>query len=111
MNKRLWFVALAMLLTSATQASQFHGPIQTLDLRFSTSHQSPVRVGISTHHPTDCSGFGGGWYADENAGSGIGRLWTDALMQAKMYKHQVTIVGNGVCDVYGIEGISYIDVH
>lgn len=82
----------------------YTGPVQTL--RFN-SGTSPARVSIFVGQSNACGGW---WYAFENADSGKGKLWVAALLAAKAQGKTVGIGGNGVCDGWNIEGVSYIDV-
>jgi hypothetical protein len=108
MKKRLCFIALLTLLGSTALGSEYNGFIEGDGLRLSSSDGSPARVSLYVAQKTACSTYG--WYAYENAAAGIGSLWTAALIEAKINKHRITAVGNGTCDQYGIERISYIDL-
>lgn len=65
------------------------------------------RVSIFMGNTTACSSQG--WYAFENADSGLGKSWLDALMMALIFGKQITIVGTGICDAFSVESINLID--
>ena len=93
-----------MLMVAPVMASTYTGTVQTL--RFS-SGATAARVSVSSTQVTSC---GAGWYAFENADSGLGKVWTAALMVAKAQGKTIVITGTDVCDAWNIEGVSYIDV-
>jgi hypothetical protein len=107
MNKGVYLATALALLSGAAHASQFTGPIAADGLRFSTG-ASPSRVSVAVSTATVCGGQR--WYAYENADSGLGGLWTEALIQARIHGRTIRIVGTGTCDSFGIEGISFIDL-
>ncbi|CAM3652447.1 hypothetical protein G4177_26500 [Corallococcus sp. ZKHCc1 1396] len=95
------------LLGGTAHASQFTGLIDPAGIRFSTG-TSPARVSVAVPMVTACGGQR--YYAYENADSGLGGLWTEALIQARVHGRPVMIVGTGTCDNFGIEKISHIDL-
>jgi len=80
---------------------------QIANIRVSSGSSSD-RVSILMGGATACGGSPG-WFAFENADSGLGKSWLDALMMALVFGKQVTIVGTGTCDGFGVELINYID--
>jgi len=58
---------------------------------------------------TTARGAAPGWYAFENADSGLGKSWFEALMMALINGKQISIVGTGTCDSFGVETINLID--
>lgn len=108
MNKRIYLVASLALLTGTVHASQYNGLIAAGGLRFSTgTGASTARVSVAVSQATAC---GLTWYAYENAASGLGGLWTAALIQARIHGRTVSIVGTGTCDSFQVEGIRWIDL-
>ncbi len=95
----------SLLIAGPVLASTFTGKVD--GFRFSTG-ATPVRASVYISAPTDCSG--GQFYSYENAGSGLGQLWTNALSQALLHGRQVFIQGNGICDSFGFEGVIFIDL-
>lgn len=104
-----YLTALLALLTGAAHASEFLGPIGegAGGLRFSAGASSP-RVSVAVAKTTDC---GSPLYAYENADADLGRLWTATLTEAKATGRSVRIVGTGVCDSFGVEGVSFVEQH
>jgi hypothetical protein len=108
MNWTSYLTVLA-LLSGVAHASEFVGPIGAgaEGLRFSAGASSP-RVAVAVARSTSCKGP---WYAYENADSGLGRLWTETLTEAAAKGQNVRIVGTGVCDSSGAEGVSFVEQH
>jgi len=108
-KKTTVFIAALMpvLIAGPVLASTFSGKVERL--RFS-SGSTPARVSVLTAGPTACAGAGGRDYSFENADSGLGQLWTNALLKAWQQGRTVVIVGNGICDAFDIEGVTFIDV-
>jgi hypothetical protein len=94
-------------------------------LRFSAGAEAgagalSARVSVAVAKTTDC---GNPWYAYENADAvagldpllspagNLGRLWTATLTEAKAEGRSVRIVGTGVCDKFGLEGVSFVEQH
>jgi hypothetical protein len=98
------------LLFCANQAfaSTNSGKIQVLRLDDISTGTPRVSVKLSPNQNTSCPGQG--FYAYNDAITGIGRLRTDALLAAYQSGKPVTIVGTGICDQFGIETIRYIDI-
>ena len=94
----------SLLIAGPVLASTFTGRVEAF--RFSPG-ATPARVSVYVAAPTDCSG--GQFYSYENADSGLGQLWTNALSQALLHARQVFIQGNGICDSFGFEGVIFID--
>lgn len=69
---------------------------------------SPARVSILLNSPTVCPIDG--WYAFEDAHSGLGEVWKTGVLAAYNTGRQVTIVGTDTCDQFGVEQIHYIDL-
>ncbi len=106
-------LTLAALLISPAFAnaaqSSFTGRPQ--DIRINTG-TSAARVSIFVGpHGSTCSTSG--WFAYENANTPGTKqnLWSTALLDAVQSSPRriVAIKGNGVCDGFGVEGISDID--
>ena len=93
-----------MLIAAPVMASTYTGTVQTL--RFSTG-TSAARVSVSSTQATSC---GQQWYGIENADSGVGKIWTAALLAAKGQGKTIVITGTGTCDGWGVEPVNYIDV-
>jgi hypothetical protein len=109
MNKGLYVIVMSALLAGTANASDFTGPIGPDGLRFSTGASSPARVSVSVPNMTTACPVSS-FYAYENAASGLAGLWTAALTQARIHGRPIKIVGTGVCDSSGIEGISFLDL-
>lgn len=107
MNKGIQLAAALVLLGGSAHASEFTGLIDAAGVRFSKG-VSAARVSVAVSAPTACGGQR--FYAYENADSGLGGLWTAALIQARAHGRPIRIVGTGTCDSFGIEGISFIDL-
>ena len=108
MTKGICLALFGLLLTGTAHASVYVGPIGPDGLRFS-SGTSTARVGVSVPQQTACP-TGVGFYAYENAASGLGGLWTAALIQARIHSRTVRIVGTGKCDSFGFELVDHIDL-
>ncbi|MCY1035310.1 hypothetical protein OV207_27940 [Corallococcus sp. BB11-1] len=110
-NAMRWasFLTVLALLPGLAYASEFVGPIGAgaEGLRFSAGTASP-RVAVAVAKSTSCQGP---WYAYENADTGLGRLWTATLTEAQAQGRHVRIVGNGVCDASGAEGVLFVEQH
>ena len=87
------------------EASTLSGRIQTLRINEGTS---PARVSIRLNGTTACPTSG--WFAYENAATGLGLVQTQGLLAAYQSGQQVTIVGTETCDAFGVEEILYIDL-
>jgi hypothetical protein len=108
MNNGICLVVALALLTGIAHASEYNGPIAAEGLRFSTG-TSPARVSISVGNvATPCAVKN--FYAYEDATSGLAGLWTAALTQARIHGRTIKIVGTGICDGFGVEGILYLDL-
>jgi len=107
--KAIYLGAFLTLLPGVARASEFVGPIGAGPdgLRFSPG-PSPARVSIAVAKTTPC---GSPWYAYENADGELGRVWTETLTEAKANDRSVRIVGTGICDSFGIEGVSFVEQH
>lgn len=109
MNKRIYLVASLALLTGTAHASVYIGLIAADGLRFGTgTGASTARVSVAVSNTTSCGGQR--WYSYKNAASGLGGLWTTALIQARIHGRMIMIVGTGTCDAFGIEGVRFIDL-
>ncbi|MFC1644692.1 hypothetical protein ACFL08_01540 [Patescibacteria group bacterium] len=95
-----------LLMAGSAFASSYEGVVLTLRLQeINGVTRNSVFLGDSY---TSCSTSD--WFAYDDADTGIGKLWTSTLLLAYNQGKTVTIIGNGVCDQYGVEGISSIDV-
>ena len=100
------FVGLAIVLVaSMVFASTRTGPIQRIRINAGTT---AARVSIFMGTPTD--GPNNGWFAYENASTGLGLVRTSGLLAAYESGQPVTIVGTGTCDTFGVERINFIDL-
>ena len=99
-------IALVALLGmgSIASASSVTGKITNIRVSAGTTSD---RVSIFMGNTTACTSQG--WYAFENADSGLGKSWLDALMMALIFGKQISIVGNGTCDPMSVETINLID--
>jgi len=108
MNKGIYLVVALALLPGIAHASEFNGEIAAQGLRFSTG-TSPARVSVSVGNlATPCAVKN--FFAYENAATGLASLWTAALTQARIHGRTVRIVGTGMCDGFGVEGILFLDL-
>lgn len=109
-KKKYTIVGLAgsfvLLTASMAFASTNSGTIQVLRVNDVSTGTPRVSVKLSPNQNTSCLA---GFYAYNNAVTGIGRLRTDGLLAAYQSGKRVTIVGTGICDQFGIETINYID--
>jgi hypothetical protein len=95
-----------MLVQSEAYASTLSSVVQTVRV---SPGASPVRMSILMVGSTSCPATG--WFAFENAGSEVGMLWSDLAIAASKSGKALTIVGTGRCDTFGVEGVSFIDLH
>jgi hypothetical protein len=93
------------LAASMAFAATLSGQIQIL--RINTG-ASAARVSIFVGGSTAC--VARGWFAYENAATGLGLVRTQGLLAAYQAGHQVTIHGTGTCDGFGFEQINSIDL-
>jgi hypothetical protein len=106
--KRPLTIAAFMLtnLVEACNASTFEGVIERIQVNPGTS---PVRVSIfAAAHASPCTVQN--WFSYENGDSGIGKVWTSAVLAAYAAGKTVVIVGAGTCDGYGVESVSHIEL-
>lgn len=110
MTKGICLALLSVLFAGTAHASTYTGLIAADGVRLSPSPVTPARVGVSVpqNQPTNCPSKG--FYTYENAATGLGGLWTTALIQARIHNRIVQIVGTGTCDSFGFELISHIDL-
>ncbi|MEQ1543433.1 hypothetical protein [Methyloglobulus sp.] len=78
-------------------------------VRINKTVASPARTSIEMFSTTTGPCFGN-WYAFENAHTGLGKNWTDAVVAAYQVGKTVQIVGTGTCDNKGVEKVNYIDI-
>jgi hypothetical protein len=95
------------LMASMAFATQLTGQIQTI--RIGTGTGGSPRVSILMRGNTACSN--NGWFAYEEATTGLGALRTQALLAAYQSLRPVTIFGTGSCDAFGVEGVTAIDLN
>jgi hypothetical protein len=98
------------LMASMASATSLTGRMQTI--RIGTGTGGSPRVSILMRGNTACSN--NGWFAYEEATTGLGALRTRDLLAA--YRRirsvtSVTILGTGSCDAFGVEGVISIDVN
>lgn len=87
-----------------SSASSFEGIIQQVQIN---PGASPVRVSIFVaSHGSPCAM--GNWFAYEDGDTGIGKIWTAAVLSAYATGKTVSIVGTNTCDPYSVEKVSYI---
>lgn len=104
--KTLLVAAGMVMFQQAVEASTLTSRIATLRLNKTTA--SPARTSIQMFGVAGpCFGT---WYAFENAHTGLGKNWTDALTAASQSGKTVTVVGTGTCDSAGVEKVNYIDI-
>ncbi|MFC1645511.1 hypothetical protein ACFL08_05825 [Patescibacteria group bacterium] len=107
MKKSILAVIFVLLVTGTAMATTYEGPVVTMRLQeINGVTRSSVFLGASY---TACSTSD--WFAYDDSDTGIGKLWTAIISIAYAQGNDIRIVGNGVCDQYGVEGISYIDVY
>jgi hypothetical protein len=99
-------VGMTMLQQSA-EASTLTSRVKTI--RMNKTAASPARTSIEMISTVAGPCFGN-WYAFENAHTGIGKNWTDAVVSASQAGKFVTVSGTGTCDVNGIEKVDFIDI-
>lgn len=108
MVKYIFAVVVGFGFSANVIASNFEGTIT--ELSFSTG-ESPARVSIRVGaHGSECTAFGGEYYAYENADTGLQKIWTSAVLAAYTAQKTVLIGGTGTCDPFGIEKIRHINV-
>jgi hypothetical protein len=101
------FIGLCLTLVQPqAYASTVTGTVQTI--RVNTGSGNVVRVSIEMLGDTACP-FNG-WYAFEQADSGVGKLWTDLAMTASQSGKQLIITGTDTCDIWQVEGVANIDL-
>lgn len=101
------FLGLCLVLVqSEAYATILTSVVRTV--RVNVSPASPARTSIQMIGATPCASSG--WFAFENAHTGVGRLWTDLAIAASQGGKQLTVVGTGVCDGFSVEGVSHIDL-
>jgi hypothetical protein len=88
-------------------ASSLNGKIQRI--RINPVAGGSPRVSILMTGNTSCVAANG-WFAYENASTGVGLVNTEGLLAAYQSGRSITIQGTGTCDPYGVEKISYIDL-
>ena len=94
--------------TSSALASTYTGPVPLIRALPSVISTNSIRFGILVSGTTACSSSG--WYGvDLPDTSATVKAWMAILLAAQSRGANVSIGGTGVCDVYGAEGISYID--
>ena len=103
--KTLLITAGLVMFQQAVEASSLTSRIATLRLNKTTD--SPARTSIQMFGASGpCLS---GWYAFENAHTGLGKNWQDALVAAVKAGKTVTVAGTGICDRFNIEKIEFID--
>lgn len=104
--KALWIGLCLTMFQAETHASSLTGTVQTI--RANTGATNAARISIWMEGDTDCPT--NGWYAFDGADTGIGRIWTDLVLEAVQSGKQIAITGTGACDAFSVEGISDIDL-
>jgi hypothetical protein len=105
--KFLSIIFASVLLATEAYASSMSGQIELVRQNqdsFSPARTSVILVGAGE------SSCGNNAYAFDNANTGIGKNMNDLLVAARQSSRPVFIQGNGICDSFNIEGISYIDM-
>ena len=87
-------------------ASTLTGQIQRI--RINTGTNKSPRISILLGGNTACAAQG--WFAYESASTDLGLVSTNALLAAYESGQPITIVGTGICDVFNVETINYIDL-
>lgn len=105
--KSLCLGSCLIALAAGTEASTLTGGVQMI--RANSGFGESVRVGIQLSGNTDCPT--NGWFAFERADTGISKLWVDLATTALQTGKQLTIIGTGQCDEWGVEGVFNIDLH
>jgi hypothetical protein len=107
MKRIVTLCAFALLgVVGQSNASTFEGVIEKIQI---SAGASTVRVSIYVAlHGSPC--VHPNWFAFENADSGIGKVWTAALLAAHAAGKTVLITGTGSCDGYGGEGVFFVQV-
>jgi len=100
-------LAALLCLEPMASASTVEGNISIVRMSKGTG-ASRARVSVLMPGTTSCSVKS--WYAFEDADAGLGKLWFDALVMALNTGHQVSIIGTGTCDSFGVEQVAFIDV-
>ena len=96
-----------MLVQSEAYATTLTSVVRTVRVNVGAS---PVRMSIQMVGVSKCASGPEGFFAFENANTGIGRLWSDLAIAASKGGKQLTISGTGTCDQFGVEGVSFIDL-
>ena len=107
MNIVFRFISAALLLMPLiSNASSWTG--KTTTIRYGVS---PARVSIQVgaHHGSPCSTYLA-WFAFEGSSASEVSIWASAFLEAQNAGRTVTIVGTGLCDSFGVEGVAYFDV-
>jgi hypothetical protein len=65
-------------------------------------------VSIEMTGNTACSATG--WFAFEQADTGVGKLWADLAIAALQSDKPLVITGTDECDNFSVEGVSDIDL-
>ncbi len=98
-------LASTLLLPILANASGFNGIPKTVRMNAGVTTS---RVGIFVGpHASPCASYPD-WYAYENASTSLGANWTTGFLKA-VNSRNVTIVGTGTCDNYGVEKINFVD--
>jgi hypothetical protein len=101
-------MSLSLCQTEAS-ASTLSGPVITVRANEGSGGASGARVSIQMAGTTDCPTSG--WYAFENADSGVRKIWTDLATTALQTGRQLTITGSGTCDQFNVEGVTDMDLN
>ncbi|MFC1644919.1 hypothetical protein ACFL08_02745 [Patescibacteria group bacterium] len=106
MRKMIFAVIFALLMTGTAVASNYEGTVDTMKMQDinGVTRNSIFLGGVYTPCAT------GDWFAYDDADTGIGKIWTAALLLAYEQEKTVFIEGSGVCDQYGVESINAIYV-
>ncbi|MFC1645539.1 hypothetical protein ACFL08_05995 [Patescibacteria group bacterium] len=106
MKKIILATIFTLLMTGTAMATDYEGTIPTMKLQdIGGVTRNSVFLG-STYSICATSD----WFSYDDADSGIGKLWTAALLLAYSQGKTVLIEPNGVCDQYGVEGIAAVYV-
>ena len=97
------------LATQMTMASTFTGSTESF-VTATDPYNGLIRVSVQLiSATTSCAN--GTAYAYEYNGSGVGSIWTATLLEAQTAGRSVIITGTGVCDAWGVEGVTAVQMN
>lgn len=95
-----------ILLQSEAYSTNITSVVRTVQIAKTTA--SPARTSVQMVGGTSCPVIG--WFAFEDADTGVGLLWTKLIVTASQSGKQLTVYGTGTCDSSGVEGVRAIDL-